>query len=122
MKILVIDDDENYGGTLKEVLEESGYEVGQEITGKEGVKKVKEDKKIGLVILDLQLPDMTGFQICQIIQKSRKELPIIIMTGRFMELSEKLQGLELGAIEYLIKPVDINELLAKINMLLTVRK
>ena len=122
MKILVIDDDENYGGTLKEILEESGYEVSQEVTGKEGVKRVKEDKKVGLVILDLQLPDMTGFQVCQVIQKSRKDLPVIIMTGRFMELGEKLQGLELGAIEYLIKPVDINELLAKMDTLLTVRK
>jgi DNA-binding response OmpR family regulator len=75
-----------------------------------------------VIITDIQLPDLSGFQICQEIRKFSRESIIIMMTGRFMSTDEKTQGFELGADEYLTKPFDIRELSVRIRQLLSRKK
>lgn len=69
--------------------------------------------------MDIQLPDSSGFQICQELRKYSKEMILIMMTGRFLSAEEKTQGFELGADEYLTKPFDLQELSIRIRQLLT---
>mgnify|MGYP002814266103 CR=1 FL=1 len=69
--------------------------------------------------MDIQLPDSSGFQICQTLRKASKETILIMMTGRFLSAEEKTQGFELGADEYITKPFDLAELSIRIRQLLT---
>ena len=72
-----------------------------------------------IVIMDIQLPDSSGFQICQELRKRSKTVILIMMTGRFLSSEEKKQGFELGADEYITKPFDLAELSARIKQLLS---
>ncbi|MEW5950463.1 MAG: response regulator [Elusimicrobia bacterium] len=117
-KILIIDDDANLREGLAEVLDMEGFKCYEAKNAKEGVDlAVKNNPDV--VITDIQLPDSSGFQICQEIRKHSKEPIIIMMTGRFMSSDEKAQGFELGADEYLTKPFDIRELSVRIRQLLS---
>jgi DNA-binding response OmpR family regulator len=117
-KILVVDDDANLRESLTESLELFGFKCFSSKNAKEGyevVKKVMPD----VVIMDIQLPDSIGFQLCQEIKKLSKDIVIIMMSGRFLSSDEKTQGFMLGADEYLTKPFDIQELVARIKQLLS---
>ena len=99
-KILVIDDDAHLRESLAEVLAMEGFtcfEAGNAKTGIDSAKKNNPD----VVIMDIQLPDSSGFQICQELRKMSKEFILIMMTGRFLSTEEKTQGFSLGADEYL---------------------
>ncbi|MCM2266459.1 MAG: response regulator transcription factor [Elusimicrobiales bacterium] len=116
-KILVIDDDNHLRESLAEVLAMEGFtclEAGNAKTGIASAKKNKPD----VVIMDIQLPDSSGFQICQELRRFSKDFILIMMTGRFLSAEEKTQGLSLGADEYLTKPFDIQELIIRIRQLL----
>lgn len=118
VKLLVIDDDAHLRESLAEVLELDGFECVQAGTAKEGIEAAKKhDPKV--VIMDIQLPDSSGFQICQTLRKASKEMILIMMTGRFLSAEEKTQGFQLGANEYLTKPFDLQELSIRIRQLLT---
>lgn len=118
VKLLVIDDDAHLRESLAEVLELDGFECVQAGTAKEGIEAAKKhDPKV--VIMDIQLPDSSGFQICQTLRKSSREMILIMMTGRFLSAEEKTQGFQLGANEYLTKPFDLQELSIRIRQLLT---
>jgi DNA-binding response OmpR family regulator len=114
----IIDDDVNLCESLKDYLELNGYSVIVSHTGKEGVEIIKQ-KKIDFLVLDLQLPDINGYEICQIIRKELKQkvLPIIIITGKFVSAEEKIQGLQLGADDFMAKPFPPEELLLRIKNL-----
>ncbi|HAF94449.1 MAG: hypothetical protein A2X34_00825 [Elusimicrobia bacterium GWC2_51_8] len=117
-KILVIDDDAHLRESLSEVLDLEGFicfEAGNAKSGIDSAKKNNPD----VVILDIQLPDSSGFQICQELRKMSREFVLIMMTGRFLSAEEKTQGFSLGADEYLTKPFDIAELCVRIRQLLT---
>ncbi len=120
-KLLVIDDDAHLRESLAEVLELDGFECFQAGTAKAGLESAA---KINpeIVIMDIQLPDSSGFQICQELRKRSKTTILIMMTGRFLSLDEKKQGFALGADDYLTKPFDIVELSARIRQMLTRRK
>lgn len=118
IKLLVIDDDAHLRESLAEVLELDGFECIQAGEAKSGIEAAK--KHIPkVVIMDIQLPDSSGFQICQELRKFSKEMILIMMTGRFLSAEEKTQGFELGADEYLTKPFDLQELSIRIRQLLT---
>ena len=117
-KILVIADDAHLRESLTEVLTLEGFtclEAGNAKTGIEAAKKQGPD----VVIMDIQLPDSSGFQICQELRRYSKDLVLIMMTGRFLSAEEKTQGFSLGADEYLTKPFDILELCLRIRQLLS---
>ncbi len=117
-KLLIIDDDAHLRESLAEVLELDGFECHQAGAAKEGIsaaQKIEPD----VVIMDIQLPDSSGFQICQELRKRSKTVILIMMTGRFLSSEEKKQGFELGADEYITKPFDLAELSARIKQLLS---
>jgi two-component system, OmpR family, response regulator len=118
VKLLVIDDDAHLRESLAEVLELDGFECIQAGTAKEGIETArKHNPKV--VIMDIQLPDSSGFQICQTLRKGSREVILIMMTGRFLSAEEKTQGFQLGADEYITKPFDLQELSIRIRQLLS---
>ena len=117
-KLLVIDDDTHLRESLAEVLELDGFECHQAGNAKEGIEAAKRIVP-KVVIMDIQLPDSSGFQICQTLRKASRDTILIMMTGRFLSAEEKTQGFELGADEYITKPFDLAELSIRIRQLLT---
>ncbi len=114
--LLLIEDDAELSAFLKEALEAAGYRVVTAGTGKQGLRELVQWSP-NLVILDLMLPDMDGFEICRRIRKYDPKLPILILTGR-KEVADRVRGLNLGADDYLVKPFDLQELHARIQALL----
>src|SRR5205807_7905007 len=99
-------------------LERDGFDSPQARAAQPGIdmaKKIDPD----IVIMDIQLPDSSGFQICQELRKRSKTTILIMMTGRFLSAEEKKQGFELGADEYMTKPFDLAELSVRIKQLLS---
>jgi DNA-binding response OmpR family regulator len=114
-RILVVDDEINICDLLKMELEFEGYEV---ITCTDGAKALEifESQKVDLVLLDVMLPSVNGFDICkQITMKS--DIPVLMLTAK-TDIIDKVLGLELGADDYITKPFDMRELLARIKVLL----
>lgn len=114
--ILTIEDHRELSLFLKEALEEAGYSVTLAYTGAEGWEKLT-GRSPNLVVLDLMLPDMDGFDLCRKIRQAYPKLPILILTGR-KEVADRVRGLNLGADDYLVKPFDMREFLARVQALL----
>jgi DNA-binding response OmpR family regulator len=115
-RILLVEDEPDIVRGLTDVLEFEGYEVVTHMLGRAGVKEMKE-RGADLVILDLMLPDINGFQVCEEIRAENQVVPIIILTARGQEL-DKIRGLEAGADDYVTKPFSVGELLARIKAIL----
>ena len=113
--VLIIDDDEKLNQLLREFLSDFGYETISAIHPVEGLKLLKKELP-DLVILDIMLPDMDGFEVCKAIRQSHT-VPIIMLTARG-EVTDKVVGLELGADDYLAKPFEPRELVARIHSVL----
>lgn len=115
IKLLIIDDDPNICELVKLYGEKNGYAVIIAYDGLEGLQKVY-DEQPDLVVLDLMLPEMDGWNVCEQIREDY-DTPIIMLTGRG-ESYEKIRGLEIGADDYLVKPFDPHELMARIKAVL----
>ncbi len=115
LSILVIDDDEKLNRLLKRFLKDYGYAVFSAVDADDGFKKIR---TVGpdLIILDVMLPGMTGFDVCKRIRESSR-VPIIMLTARG-DVTDKVVGLELGADDYLPKPFEPRELVARIQAVL----
>jgi DNA-binding response OmpR family regulator len=115
--ILVVEDEPDIARGLRDALEFEGFDVQTVGTGKEGLELVRQsapDLVIDLVILDLMLPDLNGFVVCEQIRLSHPTLPIIMLTARSQE-ADKIRGLEVGADDYVTKPFSVGELVARIG-------
>jgi len=110
--IYIVEDDENILEIVSYNLEKNGYKIRGFQKGKDFLDYF-EKKKPNMVILDLMLPDMDGFDICKEI-KNKSSVPVIILSAKGEEL-DKVLGLELGADDYIVKPFGIRELLARIK-------
>lgn len=116
-RILVIEDDDSIRTGLVDTLESKGHQVRAAARGREGVRLFGEEVP-ELVILDLMLPDLGGFEVCrQLKTPAHPDIPVIILTARGDEL-DRVRGLELGADDYVTKPFSLMELLARINAVL----
>jgi len=115
-KIIIVEDEPSLVFTLEDTLNSEGYEVFTTDEGQEAINLV-DQKKPNLMILDLMLPGMSGFEICQEIRDKDFMLPIIILTARDQEV-DKIKGLNMGADDYMTKPFSVKELLARIQALL----
>ncbi|MGA1794747.1 MAG: response regulator [bacterium] len=113
--ILVVDDDFSVRKFLGKVLQKEGYTVSTAENGGEGFHKAL-TLNPDLIILDVMMPDMDGFEVCTKLQSDEKtkNIPVIFLTVR-NEHEDKLRGLNLGAVDYLGKPVNIREMLARVN-------
>lgn len=114
-RILVVDDDRNINELLRLYLEKEGYSVASTYDGVDAIKKF-EDHKPDLVLLDVMLPGMDGWQVCREIRK-KSEKPVIMITAKG-ETFDKVLGLELGADDYIVKPFDAKEVVARIKAVL----
>ena len=115
-RILLIEDDPAVAHSLRDGLEREGYQVTWKATGAEGVEHAR-DHHPHLIILDVRLPDGSGFDFCRQIRQSRLRLPILMLTVQGEE-SDKVLGLEMGADDYVTKPYGLSELLSRIRALL----
>lgn len=114
-KVLVIDDDVNICELIRLYLEKEGYEVLSVYNGKDGIQAFS-DYSPNLVILDIMLPGADGWQVCREIRKV-SNIPIIMLTAKG-ETFDKVLGLELGADDYIVKPFDPKELVARVKAVL----
>jgi len=110
--ILVVEDDEAIASGLVRVLDSQGYAVRRLDRGRPALAASGEE--IGLVILDLGLPDMDGIDVCRRMRTARPDLAILILTARDQEL-DVVAGLDAGADDYLVKPFRLSELLARVR-------
>jgi DNA-binding response OmpR family regulator len=111
--VLVVEDDSALRVGLEMNLTLEGYEVVSAATAADGMKLSREQKP-DLVILDLMLPDLSGMEVLEDLRAKFSELPVIILSAK-CELEYKLEGLQLGADDYLTKPFELPELLARID-------
>ena len=114
-KILVVEDDKTLLDVLKYNLTKEGYEV---VTAVDGVQalEVARSEKPDLIILDIMLPRLDGFEVCRILRKETT-VPILMLTAKVEEV-DKVVGLEIGADDYMTKPFSLRELLARIRAML----
>lgn len=114
-KILIVEDEKDMVTGLKFNLEARNYNVVTSYDGETGCQKALAEKP-DLVILDIMLPKLNGFEVCKILKKQIPDLPIIMLTAKSQE-AEIVTGLELGADDYITKPFSVLELLARISAL-----
>lgn len=116
-KVLIIDDDKELCALMKKCIEQEKLSAVTVYNGIEGVRLIDENKdSYSLIILDVMLPDIDGFQILQKIRDT-SNIPVLMLTAKSSE-KDKVFGLRLGADDYLTKPFGINELLARVNSLI----
>jgi DNA-binding response OmpR family regulator len=113
-KILIIEDDKALVQTLSAALESEDYEVLTAFDGRDGLQ-LAEKKICDLIILDLKLPSLNGFEVCRNLREKGNLTPIIFLTGEKKEEIDKILGLELGGDDYLTKPFSTRELIARIK-------
>ena len=116
IKILVVDDESRMRKLVKDFLEREGFEVLEAGDGMEAMEIFYEEKEIALIILDVMMPKMDGWQVCREVRQSSK-VPIIMLTARSEERDE-LQGFDLGIDEYISKPFSPNILVARVEAVL----
>ena len=114
--ILIVEDDESLMLGLEENLSVAGYRVLKAMTGTAGLKQAIE-RKPDLVLLDLTLPDLGGYEVCKALRERRIQTPVIMLTARKDE-ADKLKGFETGADDYVTKPFSIKELMARVKAIL----
>ncbi|MEK5336011.1 response regulator transcription factor [Bacillus sp. FSL M8-0166] len=112
-KILVVEDEKKIARVLSLELEYEGYEVTVKETGMDGLQALEEDS-FDLVLLDVMLPELSGLEVLRRVRKTNTATPIILITARG-SVPDKVSGLDLGANDYITKPFDIEELLARIR-------
>ena len=111
-KILIVEDESSISDFVKLELEYEGYQVSIKEDGREGLKEALEND-YDLIILDIMLPSMNGFEICRRL-KREKNTPVIMLSAKD-SVTDKVNGLQIGADDYIPKPFAIEELLARIN-------
>ena len=111
--ILLIEDEPNIVMGVRDALEFEGFRVVSAGRGRDGVQLWKSEAP-DAIILDLMLPDMNGYAVCEEIRRSSAVIPIIMLTARSQE-SDKIRGLDAGADDYVTKPFSVNELIARIR-------
>ena len=115
-KILVVDDDKEIVGAIKKRLEMEDYEI---ITAYDGLEAmdVLMEQEVQLLIIDVMMPKMNGFDVCKNIRQAKLAIPILMLTAKGT-IDDKTEGFDCGADDYLVKPFDIQEVLLRIRVLL----
>ena len=115
-RILIIEDDPDILTILERTILEMGYQRDYSLEGERGLEMAKA-ANYDLLLIDVNLPDLNGFRVCEEIRKTKNSVPIIMVTSRTDE-EDKIHGLEIGADDYVLKPFSRKELAARINALL----
>ncbi|HLP50835.1 MAG TPA: response regulator transcription factor [Chitinophagales bacterium] len=115
-RILLVEDEENLREAIKLNLELEGYEIEVADTGKKALKKIV-GQRYNLIILDVMLPEIDGFEVCENIRLSDTDTPILFLTAKDSN-ADKLQGFKIGGDDYLTKPFNLEELLMRVKVLI----
>lgn len=115
-RILIIEDEQEMVRGLRDIMEFEGYEVVTALNGKIGLQALSRQVP-DCIILDLMLPDFSGYQICEEIRRQKLTTPILMLTAKSQDY-DKIRGFEVGADDYLTKPFSVGELLARVMALL----
>jgi len=113
LKILLVDDEEEFVATLAERLELRGLQARAALNGEAALQMIEADTP-QIVILDVMMPGIGGFEVLRRIKAQHPQLPVILLTGRGSE-KEGVKGMQLGAFDYLMKPLNIEELIKKMQ-------
>ena len=113
LKILLVDDEEEFVTTLAERLELRGLQARVALNGEAALQMIEVDTP-EIVILDIMMPGIGGFEVLRRIKAQHPQLPVILLTGRGSE-KEGVKGMQLGAFDYLMKPLNIEELIKKMQ-------
>ena len=115
-KILIVEDEIKIADTLKIGLSENGYYADVAYNGTIGYRMFK-DHQYDLIILDINLPGINGYELCKYVRMSNSQIPIIFLTS-YIALNDKMEGYNVGADDYIVKPFEFRELLFKIKVFL----
>ncbi len=115
-RILLMEDEEHLLEAIKLNLELEGYQVTTAVNGKKGLKTYHEGR-YNLIILDVMMPEMDGFQVCEMVRLENTEIPILFLTAKNTS-EDRINGLKRGADDYLVKPFNLEELLLRVGILL----
>ena len=115
-RILLVEDEMSLQETIKLNLDLDGYKVNAVGDGKSALKAFKQER-FDLIILDVMLPEMDGFKVCESIRLENKEVPILFLTAKNSS-ADKIAGLKLGADDYLTKPFNLEEMLLRVQILM----
>lgn len=118
--ILLIEDDQEILAFIQMELEYEGYQVDIACDGLQGLKAARQNPPPDLIILDRMLPGMDGIAFCKRLRQS-SDVPILMLTAKG-EVQERVEGLDAGANDYLVKPFDLNELLARVRVQIRLRQ
>jgi len=116
LRILLVEDEKSLSETIRLNLELEGYTVVTAGDGRSAVKIFKQER-FNLIILDVMLPEMDGFTVCEIIRLENPDIPVLFLTAKNSS-EDKIKGLKLGADDYLVKPFNLEELLLRVQILL----
>ena len=116
MRILIVEDNVKLAKYMKQILEESSYSVDTYVDGKTG-ERIARSGSYDLLILDVMLPERSGIEVCKNLRSDDVNLPIIMITAKG-DVDDRVEGLDSGADDYLVKPFDMKELLARVKALL----
>jgi two-component system, OmpR family, response regulator MprA len=116
MRLLVVDDDRGLRDVLRRALSLAGYEVRLAETGSEALSEVS-GAVPDAVVLDIGLPDIDGLEVCRLLRREGNRVPVLMLTARDA-VSDRIDGLDAGADDYLVKPFDVDELKARLRALL----
>jgi len=116
MRILVVEDDQKLASFLGRVLSEEGYSVDRCTTGADAISQARTGV-YELILLDWMIPDLDGLEVCRQVRRDGSPVPILMLTARD-QVRERVLALDAGADDYLVKPFEIEELVARINALL----
>ena len=111
--ILIVEDEKNIVDILRFNLQRSGYDTLEAYDGADGLAKAREENP-DLILLDVMLPKMNGFDVCETLRNEGNNVPVIILTAREEE-GDKVRGLEIGADDYITKPFSMRELVARVG-------
>ena len=114
-KILIVEDEPNISKLVKFIIEKHGFEVLQAFVGIEGIELAKKEKP-HLIVLDVMMPNMDGFEVAENLTQmdETKDIPILMLSSA-AQYKDKVKGIESGAIDYITKPFDKDELISKIK-------
>jgi two-component system, OmpR family, alkaline phosphatase synthesis response regulator PhoP len=116
IRILLVEDEQSLADTIKLNLEIEGYKVQVAGDGKKALKVFKQER-FDLVVLDVMLPEMDGFTVCEAIRLENTEVPVLFLTAKNSS-ADRVTGLKMGADDYLTKPFNLEELLLRVQILL----